>query len=645
MTIQQIVEIFGDGHFKLCHGKKAIDANLYMAKDAQMWLAQGGTLGLWCPENFVIIDIDDKDQAEILNRLTTTLKCETPHGMHFYFRTTNEIKQVVKGHTPIGLRCDTRVPNKGYCILPFNCADRRWIDGNVEEMPFWLNPLGIPSKSQSYITVGAREGDGRNDSLIRHIMRLRREKFSEEEIKIILEIINTRVWSEPLPEKEISAILQNAQSYTPYEKKTSGLDFCLYNSKGDVNGINHKALVDYMVNTYPMFTLGGIIYLYQNGVFTPNSLAVKGIIKDLIDNPKYQRQGQINEIFNLLMDDLRIAITDGMCNQNKNLINFTNGMFDIESQQLLPHAPNYLSTIQIPNAYVPNDLTEDDIQLVDFLRRTKMKKDDIDMLLDFMAYCMTVQNGMKCFMCLVGGSNTGKSTLIKMITSLIGKSNISALSIQDMSVRFYPAQLKDKLVNACADNSSIALEDIGNLKKITGDDEIMYEDKGCKPYFFTPFAKLIFSFNTLPLQLEEKSDAFYTRIRILEMNTKIVLTQTYVDDLCSPESISCIIPILCRRLKNLKVIKPSKNSSKLSEKLRAESDSIHSFLTNKIIRTNDYQDYVLKDVLYNEYSKFCLKDDRVPYKRMHFFRNLEVLGFVPVKHQNDEIFVGIKISS
>lgn len=642
MTLQQIVEIFGDGCFKLCEGKRAVDSNLYGVVEAERWLSGGGTIGLWCPDGFVIIDIDDKEQAEIFNRLTNTLKCITPHGMHFYFRTNKEIRQAVKAHTPIGLRCDTRTAGKGYCVLPFNCPDRQWVDGEVEELPSWITPLNIPSKSPEYIEVGAKDGDGRNDSLIRHIMRLRKEGHSEEDIKVILKIINNCVWGEPLPENEIEGILANANSYTPYKASTDKPDFCLYNDKGTVSGINHKALVDYMVETYPMFTLGGIIYFYKDGVFSPNPLEVKAIIKELINVPKYQRQGQINEVFNLLMDDLRIVMSDKLCNQYKNFINFKNGMFDIETQQLYAHDPRYLSTIQIPNEYIPNNLSPDDIQLVDFLRQTHLAQDDVDMILDYMAYCLTVQNGMKCFMCLVGGSNTGKSTLIKMLTSLIGKYNMSALSIQDMAVRFYPAQLKDKLVNACADNSSVALEDIGNLKKITGDDEIMYEDKGCKPYFFTPFAKLIFSFNTLPLQLEEKSDAFYTRIRILEMNNKIELTQTYVDDLCSADSISSIIPVLCRRLKGLREIKPSKNSAKLSERLRSESDSIHSFITTQIERSGNYADYIAKDELYELYSRFCMRDDRVPHKRMHFYRNLEVLGFTPMKNGNQFVYVGIK---
>lgn len=642
MTLQQLIQIFGDGNFKLCEGKKAIDANLYGITEAERWLATGAQIGLWCPPGFVIIDIDDQEQAKIFSKLTNTLKCKTPHGMHFYFRTNKTIAQVVKGHMPIGLRCDTRVAGKGYCVLPYNSEGREWIPGSVEELPYWAEPLKISQKADQFIQHGASEGDGRNDALLRQIMRLRKEGFTTEQVQETVHIINKHVWSDPLPDNELEGILTSVKSYKPFEKGAQK-DFCLYNDKGNVAGVNHKALVDHMVETYPMFTLGGVIYWYKDGVFSCSPLQVKDTIKNLIAEPKYQKQSQINEIFNLLMDDLRLAVTDKDCNQYKTFINFKNGMFDIESQTLYPHDPRYMSTVQIPHEYAENTTNVEDIQVVDLLRKAKLPKDDIDMLLDYMAYSMTTNNNMKCFMCLVGGSNTGKSTLLNMVNALTGKHNGSALSIQDLSVRFYPAQLKDKLVNICADNSSIALSDIGNLKKITGNDEIMYEDKGAKPYFFTSHAKLWFSFNTLPLQLEDKSDAFWERLRICEMNNKIVLNQTYVDDLCSPESISSIIPVLCKRLKGMKKILPSKRSKELSNRLRSESDSLHAFVTTQVQRTGNYADYVAKNDLYEAYARFCTQEDRTPYKRGHFYREIITLGFVEMQNGNQPVYIGIKI--
>ena len=77
---------------------------------------------------------------------------------------------------------------------------------------------------------------------------------------------------------------------------------------------------------------------------------------------------------------------------------------------------------------------------------------------------------------------------------------------------------------------------------------IMHERKGKEPFFFVPFAKLLFSFNQMPLQLEEKSNAFYKRMRVLSMNRELYLNNKYVNNLCSNDSIEEIIPHLLAML-------------------------------------------------------------------------------------------------
>jgi hypothetical protein len=170
--------------------------------------------------------------------------------------------------------------------------------------------------------------------------------------------------------------------------------------------------------------------------------------------------------------------------------------------------------------------------------KTQLPKEDIMMLLKYMAYCLTLDYGLKTFMILCGQSNTGKSVLIRFFETMVGRQNVSSLSMHELNMRFYPSQLYNRLLNSCADNSSLPLSSIENLKKITGGDQIMHEKKGKEPFFFVPFCKLIFSFNQLPLQLEEKSNAFYKRMRILFMNTELFLNNEYVNDLCSEEGVS-----------------------------------------------------------------------------------------------------------
>lgn len=255
------------------------------------------------------------------------------------------------------------------------------------------------------------------------------------------------------------------------------------------------------------------------------------------------------------------------------------------------------------------------------------------MLMTYMAYCLTLSHSLKTFMILYGQSNTGKSVLLRFIETLIGHQNISALSMHELSMRFYPAQLYGRLLNSCGDNGALPLSSIENLKKITGGDQIMHEKKGKEPFFFVPFAKLIFSFNQLPLQLEEKSNAFYKRMRILFMNHELKLNNEYVNDLCSNASVEEVIPYLLRMLP-IQEVPTTPTSNKYVEALRQDSDSIHAFISKKCVKGEG--ELIQKQALYEAYAEFCIGAGRESHKKHSFMRNMRSLGFKEVRNERRE---------
>jgi P4 family phage/plasmid primase-like protien len=339
-------------------------------------------------------------------------------------------------------------------------------------------------------------------------------------------------------------------------------------------------------------------------------------------------QNRIMECFRLICDDVRLQRTTAELNNNRNLINFQNGVWDVEKGELLPHDSKYLQTLQIPHRvedYVPFKKT----RLYNFFKKTNLPKEDVMMLLKYMAYCLTLDYGLKTFMILCGQSNTGKSVLIRFFETLVGRQNVSSLSMHELNMRFYPSQLYNRLLNSCADNSSLPLSSIENLKKITGGDQIMHEKKGKEPFFFVPFCKLIFSFNQLPLQLEEKSNAFYKRMRILFMNTELFLNNEYVNDLCSEEGVSEVIPYLLKLLP-VKDIPRTSLSDRYVEALRQDSDSIHAFLAKNCEVGKELT--VGKEALYESYCRYCVDTGRESHKKHAFMRNMRSQGFKEVRH-------------
>lgn len=637
MKLSEFDSLIGQDSYVRCMGKKRLDNAIVNEKAADAHLFSGGQIGWWVRSGYIVVDIDEgKEEAmKVVKRLgLKTLMAQTPKGLHLYFKCDKEYPQRVGMVLPCGLKCDFRCANKGYVILPFGSEGRRFNKcRKIAELPQEFTPMVNRKES----LLGLKDGDGRNATLFAHLMAYKNRGASDEQIEEMADVINNIIFADPMDEKELDKIVENTRKYEASQQFDN--PYLIYSAKGTPTNINHRAICDYFVNRGDIFVLGGECYQYRDGVYVEASSHVRNTIKDMIVVDTLITQNRIMECYRLICDDVRLQRSTAELNRDKNLINFQNGVWDIERGELIPHDSKYLQTLQIPHSvgeYKPFTET----RLYNFFKKTHLPKEDIKMLLKYMAYCLTLDYGLKTFMILCGQSNTGKSVLIRFFENLVGKQNVSSLSMHELNMRFYPSQLYNRLLNSCADNSSLPLSSIENLKKITGGDQIMHEKKGKEPFFFVPFCKLIFSFNQLPLQLEEKSNAFYKRMRILFMNTELFLNNDYVNDLCSEEGVSEIIPYLLHLLP-VKDIPRTTTSDKYVEALRQDSDSIHAFLSKHCEIGPGLS--VEKNALYEAYCRFCVDTGRENSKKHSFMRNIRSQGFKEARNgkSREYMWVGL----
>lgn len=628
MNLSEFNALIGQDSYVRCIGKKRIDSSIVSEQIAENHLFNGGQIGWWVRTGYIIVDIDEgqKEALQIIKALKIkTLICKTPKGLHVYFKSNKDFPQKVGMVLPFGLKCDFRCANKGYVILPFGEPDRAFNKiHKIADLPPEFTPL--INRKESLLNM--KEGDGRNSTMFAHLMAYKNRGASEKDIEIAANLINTYVFKQPMSDEELNKIVENTKKYEAQEGFEN--PYIIYSEKGKPSQINSRAVCDYFVNRGDTFVVGSECYQYRDGVYVESSSSIRNTIKDMIACDNLINQTKIMETYRLIIDDTRIQRSALELNSYKNLINFKNGVWDIENKKLIAHDSKYLQTIQIPHEvgeYKPFTET----RLYKFFRKTKLPKEDVKMILRYIAYCMTTDYGLKTFMVLVGQSNTGKSVLIRFVEALVGRQNTSALSMHELNMRFYPAQLYGKLLNSCADNKTLPLSSIENLKKITGGDQIMHEKKGKEPFFFVSFAKLLFSFNQLPLQLEEKSNAFYKRMRVLFMNNELFLNNEYVDDLCSDESIEEVIPYLLSLLP-LKEIPRTKMSDSCVEALRQDSDSIHAFIKSECELGEDL--YVSKDVLFQSYADFCVTNGRESHKKQGFMRAMRSNGFIEIRDKD-----------
>ena len=628
MNLKTFNALVGQESYVRCQGKERLDPAIVDTTSAEHHLFSGGTIGWWVRQGYIVVDIDEgKDIAKkLIKKLKlNTLIAETPKGIHLYFKTDRDFPQKIGMIMPFGLKADFRCANKGYVLLPFGLADRKFNRATeIADLPLEWTP--IPNRKDSLLNL--KEGDGRNATLFAHLMAYKNRGATQEQVDVMAHIVNDDVFSQPMAPSELDKIIANVEKY---EAKVGGDNpYLIYNNKGYAGQVNARAISDYFVNRGDIFTIGGECYQYRDGMYQEASSYVRNTIRDMIVEDHLITHSRIMEVYRLLIDDTRLHRDASELNKDKNLINFKNGVWDIHRKLLMPHDSKYLLTLQLPHEYVPPTQEFEDTRLYKFLtEQVKLPEDDMNMVLDYMAYTLTLDYGLKTFMIFNGQSNTGKSVLIRFFEALVGVQNTSALSMQELSMRFYPSQLYNRLLNSCADNSSLPLSSIENLKKITGGDQIMHEKKGKEPFFFVPYAKLLFSFNQLPLQLEEKSNAFYKRMRILSMSKELFLNNEYVNDLCSNDSVEEALPHLLARLP-LKAIPTTPTSDDLVESLRQDSDSIHAFLTQKCVVGKNK--YVPKKSIYDIYMNFCIETGRTPHKKLTFARHLRSQGFKESRH-------------
>lgn len=431
-------------------------------------------------------------------------------------------------------------------------------------------------------------------------------------------------------------------------EKTDLSQFHMKNKEtGKVTGVFDYAILSYLKENQNLFVLGGVPYIYGDGVFRPDQSGAK--LKTMIRNliyPEFIRSTTIKRIYDLFISDADLQVKAEDLNRYPvEWINFRNGFYDPVTKRRIPHDPLYLATNQIPFDYDPrSQMTGTAVQ--DWLMFICDTPEDIEMLCQFSGLCMTRDTRQQKFLILNGEGGTGKSTVIRMIDKMIGSENISNISLYQLTQRFQAFGLLGKLLNSCADLEVDALSDVSTLKKVLGEDTLSAEAKGKDAISFKSYAKLIFSTNELPIVKAEKTNGFYRRLLILTMNKVPEKKEADFFDRLSAE-IDDFIRISVKALERLYQngrITESPGSIEAVKRLRCDSDTVEAFLSERIERVPDGTGSRIKKAdLYRDYETFCLDLGRQSLTKQNFYRSMLTKGFGTIKTSSGtECFRGVQ---
>lgn len=542
----------------------------------------------------ILIDVDDMEQSEKLLRIVedNELLCrvyQSRSGMHFLFKNSVVDKCYTKINLACGIVADIKSGFKNcYEVLKIDGVERTVLydilDGeDYQELPKFLYP--VKTKTEFF---DMQAGEGRNQALFNYILTLQSNGFEIEEARQTLKIINDYVLSEPLETAELETVMRDEAFQKPvFFNKTTFL---------------FEKFASYMRSQHHIIRVNNQLHLYKDGIYISGQSEIEAEMIRHIPNLNKAKRSEV-------LSYLDILIRDNTPVSSPDLIAFKNGIYNLQTGELQPFNPAYVIINKIPWNY-NGDAASGVVDTV--LNNISCGDASIRQLLEEMVgYTMYRRNELGKAFILTGGGKNGKSTFLTMIKRMLGMENISALDMKKLGDRFSTVMLFNKLANIGDDISDDFLADPSEFKKIVTGELIDAEQKGQPKFQFEPYAKMMFSANSIPrIGKGRDSAAVLRRLVIIPFNatfdkTKADFNSYIIDSLSSPEAMEYMIKLGINGLKRVL----TNQEFTTSEKVQAEIDDF-AITNNPVLgffkenEADDIINHVTKDV-YLRYQKYC----------------------------------------
>lgn len=347
---------------------------------------------------------------------------------------------------------------------------------------------------------------------------------------------------------------------------------------------------------------GQFLWRYENGFYRNDGETHFRVIgQQLLE--KYSQKNLINESLYYAQNARRL-VGNATMNPPCSLVNVMNGMLDPSDGQIYPHMPEFLSTIQLPVEYDP----EANDPIIHNFVASVLPEDSHNAFYEMIGYILSNDLHLEKAFMFTGKGGNGKSVAIEMVSALLGKENISNVSLQDLDHRFRLGGIDGKLLNAFSDLPQKPIEDTGNFKAIVSHENITIEHKNKDPKKIKPTCKLLFSTNHMVVT-PDMSDGYFRRWLLFEFKNTFDNEKRDIDlihKLTTPKALSTLLNYAIEGLKRLNAnrrFSESKSCIEAIEKYRMNCDSVLQFVDDKCSLGDDF--FLPTKKLYQYYEMFC----------------------------------------
>lgn len=238
------------------------------------------------------------------------------------------------------------------------------------------------------------------------------------------------------------------------------------------------------------------------------------------------------------------------------------------------------------------------------------------LLLEIIGYCLYPKYDFHKAVMLIGDGRNGKSTYLRLLKDILGKKNITSISLQELCEnRFAASNLFGKLANIYQDLPSSLIRESGRFKVLTGEDYASHDRKFRDFISFENYAKLIFSANILP-RVADNTEAFWRRWIVIEFPNKFDINPNFYENTFLDE-MENLIAIAVKAFKNVlerKRFSFEEDANSYKEFWKRKTDSVYAFMKEmleKNVIILDANEKEAIDDVYNLYLEFMDNNDEI----------------------------------
>lgn len=406
----------------------------------------------------------------------------------------------------------------------------------------------------------------------------------------------------------------------------------------DKSGIRAALLADGVLSRGPL-AVGAdeIVWEYRGGVWTPDKHVVRARVAGLLGDRYRPSHVAVAE------DVVRTRVPVVSSDPIEQWINFTNGLYDWRTGQLLPHTPEVLSTVQLAVDHVPDAACP---AFERFLTEV-VPSDSVDLVWELIAYLMYSGNPLHKAVMLTGKGRNGKGTLLRLIVRLLGRHNVASVALHDLvDDRFATAKLFGKIANIAGDIDAGYLENTAAFKGLTGGDLVSAQHKYRDRFEFTPWAVPVFSANKVPTSADTTVGYLSRWLVVPFPNDFTGREDRFLDArLQTTAELEGIAAHAAARLPDLLSrgefeLPPSAITAR--DDFDRRVDQVRTWIAD-VCDLHPAHPWLARTQLYAAYTGWAARSGQRPVKAAEFYDRLEAIGAEPAIIRGVRGFRGIKI--